>query len=315
MKIKMKIRGFAAKIACAGVVMAFGQGVYAQTTATLFSQQMQNKANFNPAAVMQKPLLDISLFGRMQWVGFEGAPRAVMLNASGYLPEARSGISGSVMGEAFGSVFTLNAKLGYSYHVHLGRMNYLSFGLNAGIIYKNLMHDRVTMNPDDPALRNEKNNDVKPDVDFGIVLTLRDFQLGLSATHLTAWAYDRKNDYYAPKEGYYAYIQYTGNISPKFGMDPYICAYYGNETLKVEGALNFRILDLFWVGGGYRYNDAAFVTAGLKLGKTFYLGYSYDFGMGGLRKQHSGSHEIYLSLRFETTRKPAETSDTPLFFE
>ena len=315
MKIKMKIRRFAAKIACAGVMMTAGGAVYAQTTYTLFSQQMQNKVNFNPAAVMPKPLFDISLFGRMQWVGFEDAPKAVMLNASGYLPYAKSGIAGSVLGEGFGNVLTFNAKLAYSYHVHLGRMNYLAFGISAGFIYKNLMRNAVVVDGSDPVLRNEKNNDVKPDVDFGITLTLRDFQLGLSATHLTAWAYDRKKDYYAPKEGYYGYIQYTGNISPKFGMDPYVCAFYANETFKVEGALNFRILDLFWVGGGYRYSDAAFVTAGVKLGKNFSLGYSYDFGMGGLRKYHSGSHEVYLSLRFETTRKPAETSETPLFFE
>ena len=156
----MKIRRFAAEIVCVGVVMAAGGAVHAQTTATLFSQQMQNKVNFNPAAVMQKPLFDIAMFGRMQWIGFEDAPKAVMLNASGYLPYARSGIAGSVMGEGFGNVLTLNAKLAYSYHVHLGRMNYLSFGISAGIIYKNLMHNAVVVDGSDPVLRNEKNNHV-----------------------------------------------------------------------------------------------------------------------------------------------------------
>lgn len=297
-------------------LLSFWGGIRAQSNAMLFSQQMFNKVNFNPAAVGQEPWVDASLYGRMQWVGFDGAPNGGMLNVSGYLPEIRSGISGSVMGESFGQTFNLNAKLGYSYHVHLGKMNYLTFGLNAGFIFKSFNGKGVIVEDgEDPYVDFENLSDFKPDVDFGIVLTLRDFQIGLSATHLTAWAYDRKNDYFAPHEAYYGYLQYKGDITPEFGMDPYVCAYYADGIFKVDAALNFRFLDVFWVGGGYRYSDAAFLMAGVKLGKHFSLGYSYDFGLGTLRSKHSGSHEVFLSLKFETTKKPAETSDTPLMFE
>lgn len=287
-----------------------------QSNTAVFTQQMFSKANFNPAAITQQAVVDASLFGRMQWVGFEGAPKSAMLNVSGYLPEIKSGISGSVLGETFGQTFTLNAKLGYSYHVHLGKMNYLTFGLNAGFIFKSFAGNGVIVEDgSDPYVDFENLSDFKPDVDFGIVLTLRDFQFGLSVTHLTAWAYDRQKDYFAPQEAYYGFVQYKGDVTPDFGIDPYVCAYYSNGGFKFDALLNFRFLDVFWVGGGYRYSDAAFLMAGVKLGKNFSLGYSYDFGLGSLRSKHSGSHEVFLSLKFETTKKPAESSQTPLLFE
>ncbi|MCM1530770.1 MAG: PorP/SprF family type IX secretion system membrane protein [Ruminococcus flavefaciens] len=288
----------------------------AQNNTPIFTQQLFHKVNFNPAAVRPDPVVDVSLFGRMQWVGIKGAPKNIMLNASGYLPEIKSGISGSIMGESFGLTFTMNAKFGYSYHIHLGRKNYLSFGVNAGLIYKNFEGSKIKVEDETDELVNfEDVNDLKPDVDFGLMFTFNKFSLGLSATHLTAWAYDRKHDYFAPQEGYHAFIQFKGDISPKFAIDPYIAAHYVGGYLKADAILNFRILDIFWFGGGYRYNDAVVLMAGAKIGRVFSIGYSYDLGMGGMKKYHSGSHEVFLSLKFETTRKVGEVTDTPLMFE
>lgn len=290
--------------------------LHAQSNEPLFTQQMFQKVNFNPAAIRPDPVVDVSLFGRMQWVDFDGAPKSIMLNASGYMSEIRSGVSGSIIGESFGKTFWMNAKFGYSYHIHLGRMNYLSFGLSAGVLYKNFAgHEIKTEDSQDPYVNYEDVNDVKPDVDFGLMFTFNKFSLGLSATHLTAWAYNRKKDYFAPQEGYHAFMQFKGDISPKFAIDPYIAAHYVNGFIKAEGVVTFRFADVFWIGGGYRYNDAVMLMAGFKIGKVFSIGYSYDLGMGGLKKYHSGSHEIYLSLKFETTRKVGEVTDTPLMFE
>lgn len=288
----------------------------AQNNSPIFTQQLFSPVNFNPAAVMQNPVVEASLYGRMQWVGFKGAPKDIMLNVSGYLPEIKSGISGSVVGESFGPALMLNAKVGYSYHLHMGRKNYLTFGLNVGFIFKSFSGDRlVSEDGSDPYLEYEDLNDVKPDVDFGLVFTFNKFQFGLSANHLTAWAYNRQKDYFAPQEAYYAFVRFQGDVNAKFALDPYICAYYANGFLKAEAVLNFRFLDLFWIGGGYRYNDAVVMMAGVKIGKVFSLGYSYDLSMGSLRKWNSGSHEVFLSLRFETTRKIGEVTDTPLMFE
>lgn len=302
-----------------GMVMFLGMGareILAQNNAPVFSQQMFSKVNVNPAAVSLDPVIDAMLLGRMQWVGFDGAPRNIMLNVSGYMPEIRSGVFGSVIGETFGNTFTLYAKAGYSYHVHLGKKNYLSFGLSGGLIYKNLAGSKVVVEDgSDPYIDYEDLNDVKPDVDFGIMLTLNKFTMGVSATHLIAWAHDREVDYFAPHEAYYAFAQFKGDINANFAIDPYIGGCYSNGFFQAEAMVNFRFLDTFWVGGGYRYNDAAVLMAGVKIGKVFTLGYSYDFGLGSLRSKHSGSHEVFLSLRFETMKKVGAVSDTPLMFE
>lgn len=288
----------------------------AQNSSPIFTQQLLNTVNLNPASVRPDPLVDVSLFTRMQWLGFKDAQRGIMLNASGYLPEVKSGISGSIWGEMMGIANTLNVKLGYSYHIHLGRMNYLAFGLNGGFLYKTFAGSKLKAEDEiDERLKREDVYSIKPDVDFGIMLTLNRFSIGVSATHLTAWAYNREKDYFAPHEGYHAFMRVKGDISPNFAIDPYIAAQYVNGSLKLEGVLKMRIADVFWIGAGYRHDEAVVAMAGAKIKDLFSIGYSYDLGMGGMRKYHTGSHEIFISLKFETTRKIGEVTDTPLMFE
>lgn len=62
--------------------------------------------------------------------------------------------------------------------------------------------------------------------------------------------------------------------------------------------LKFAYRDNFWVGGGYRKNDALFGNVGFNIAKMVGVGYAYDYTTSQLRTASSGSHEITLRLLF-----------------
>ena len=291
------------------------QAVFAQKDAPMFSQQMFSAVNFNPAAVRTANQVQATLFGRHQWLGFEGAPASVMLNLEGYVGEINSGFSASVLADRFGHSHTLDFKAGYSYHVKLGGKNTLQFGLSAGVLYKNFRGSDIILDQNgDPVIDVEDHSDVKPDVDFGIAFSSGDFMIGASATHLTSFAYS-KDDYFRPDMGLYLFATYYGRIGDKFSLQPYVRAMYVNNALKFEVDLRAEILRWFYIGAGYRYNEAVKAMAGITIYGKVAIGYCYDIGMGKIKNYQSGSHEIMISLRLPTNSRIGDvTRDTPRYF-
>lgn len=291
------------------------QTVFAQKDAPIFSQQMFSSVNFNPAAVRSDNQIQATLFGRHQWVGFEGAPASVMLNLEGYVGEINSGFSGSIVGDRFGHSHTLNFKAGYSYHFHLGGSNTLQLGLSAGFLYKNFRGSDIILDQNgDPVIGLEDDNDIKPDLDFGLAFSSGGFMIGASATHLVSFAYDR-NDYYTPDFGVYLFATYYGRVNDKLLLQPYVRGMYVGNAFKFEVDFRAEILRWFYVGVGYRYHEAVKAMAGITIYDKLEIGYCYDVGLGKIRNYHAGSHEIMISLRLPTNNRLGEvTRDTPRYF-
>lgn len=291
------------------------QAVFAQKDAPIFSQQMFSAVNFNPAAVRTGNQIQGTLFGRHQWLGFEGAPASVMLNLEGYVGEIKSGFSASILGDRFGHSYSLDFKAGYSYHFNLGGSTTLQLGVSAGFLYKNFRASDVILDQNgDPAIDLEDDQDVKPDVDFGIAFTSGGFMIGASATHLTSFAYG-KDDYYRPDLGLYLFMTYYGRVSDKLLLQPYVRAMYVGNAFKFEVDFRAEILRWFYIGAGYRYHEAVKAMAGITILGKVAIGYCYDVGLGSIRNYQAGSHEIMISLRLSTNSRLGDvTRDTPRYF-
>lgn len=73
-------------------------------------------------------------------------------------------------------------------------------------------------------------------------------------------------------------------------------------TAEVTARARFRKFLSF--GIGYRWDDGVIATIAAEI-KNFYLGYSYDYSLSGIRAATSGSHEIVLgySLKLDMSDK------------
>jgi hypothetical protein len=65
---------------------------------------------------------------------------------------------------------------------------------------------------------------------------------------------------------------------------------------------NLMINNRFWVGAGYRLQDAVIVTAGLEIMPNLKLGYSYDYTTSDIRTYSSGTHEVMLGYCFRPNK-------------
>jgi type IX secretion system PorP/SprF family membrane protein len=284
----------------------------------MYSFNQFSNINFNPASIPVKDYVNGMLVARHQWAGFEGAPKSQMLNLQGYVSEINSSFGTTIESDFFGATYKLHFKGIYAYNFQIGSESFLSLGLGAGFIYTYFDGTKMkTEEGNDPAIPQEIINDVKPDFDFGLAVTIKGFSLGLSARHLTSFLYKDKT-FLVPSWGLHAFMQYDIAIGEKHHIIPYLRAYYEGNIFQGEAQLRFDLFDVFWFGAGYRWQDGLIFNAGLRIAKMVGIGYAYDFNLGANKaalKNTKGTHEIMLHLKINSYKKMGESSETPRYFE
>jgi type IX secretion system PorP/SprF family membrane protein len=286
------------------------------------SQQFLSRVNYNPAAIGGSNYMHIFLIGRQQFIGFNGAPSTQVLNAHSYFSQINSGGGLSITNDRIGPESSINAKLAYAYYIHF-EGSYLSFGLGAGILYKNLDVNKLNAeNPNDPLLGSAlyigRTNRINPDFDFGIEYNTEHFQIGASTTHLNVSPVKINN--YESGRHIYFYTKYTFNLDLDWKLAPSFVTHMSAwpiMQLDLNTMATYR--DRFWFGASIRTSDkfefeSVVGFLGLYITDFLGLGYSYDLNLGPIGKYTSGSHEI--SLRFRIGRGDSYGgSKTPRFFE
>ncbi|MDR2557015.1 MAG: PorP/SprF family type IX secretion system membrane protein [Bacteroidales bacterium] len=308
---KLKIYIIAGFVFAAGIVRG-------QMEMPLYSFQQFSNINFNPGSIPVKDYVEGVLTSRHQWAGFKGSPKSQMLNLQGYVREIKSSFATTVQSDIFGPTYQLHFKGIYAYNFNIGKQSYITFGIGAGLIYRYFDGSQIiTEDENDPSVMRDVVNDVKPDFDFGTVLTVKGFTLGLSATHLTSFLYKEDRDFFVPGWGLHAFMQYDFVIGEKHHIIPYLHAYYEDDFFQAEVQLRADLFDIFWLGAGYRWQDGMVFNAGFRIAKMVGIGYAYDFNLGSNKTslKNKGTHEIMLHLRINSYKKMGESSETPRYFE
>lgn len=144
-----------------------------------FSQYLRNQYMVNAGAAGVYDFVDITLGGRMQWVGFDNAPMSSYLYASSVLskkpkvrynpalrtsvgpirnPEIKTGrlkhaLGGMIVADQYGAFRQLKGAITYALHIPLSPNVNMSFGANVGISNRTFLSDRAqTLNILEPTL-------------------------------------------------------------------------------------------------------------------------------------------------------------------
>lgn len=153
--------------------MAYGQQM------PQFSQYLRNQYMVNPGAAGVYDFLDVTIGGRMQWVGFDNAPLSSYLYVSSPLnrsqrnrynpalrtsigpvrnPEIKTGklkhaLGGMVVADQYGAFRQLKAAVTYALHIPVAEKLNMSFGANVGLSNRAFLSDRAqTLNILEPGL-------------------------------------------------------------------------------------------------------------------------------------------------------------------
>ncbi len=309
--------------------LAFGQQM------PQFSQYLRNQYMVNPGAAGMYDFLDITLGGRMQWLGFKNAPMTTYLYASSplsrtprvkYNPalrvsngpvrnaEIKTGklkhaIGGMLLADQYGAYRQLKIAGTYALHIPVAKNYNLSFGVNAGLSNRAFLKDRAqTLNMMtgvgvDNTYDTYANDAQSNTIDFGAGLYFysNNMFIGVAAEQLTRdfISFGTSTANFDPNTHFQATAGYKFPISENLTLMPAVLAKFMQPApLSIEGSLQLEYKEWLWIGASYRHTDAIVAMAGLNISKRFKFGYSFDYSLSRFNKHSAGGHEIVLGLMF-----------------
>ena len=284
----------------------------------VFSHYMFNSLSFNPAYAGNKDMLSLQTAYRIQWLGIEGAPRTLLLNADMPIKNNKMALGIDAYQDRVGDFSVTKFYTSYAYKIQLNSTLRASFGLAGGLENWNLNRNNISSAGNiDPLLNANNFNKTTFDFRTGTYISNDDFYIGISATSLLENLYNT-NGSNAIQRNYYLTAGYLYKLSPTLVLYP---SFLYRDDFSQGGTFNFTQLvginSNIWAGLSYRngtrfLNDAKLATNNsssrvmsllfdLELNDQFRVGYSYDYSLSILNQFENGSHEInvayYLSSK------------------
>jgi type IX secretion system PorP/SprF family membrane protein len=267
----------------------------------LFTNKQLKMNYMNPAYIPEIMKATLTIGGRYQWTGIDGAPRSIYANGKYFFMGAHSQISLSFLSDDIGYQYTRQPKIGYAFMLPIGDDSYLNLGIGGGLVNRGYDASKI-----DPA--NTKNMEdsydlqkgTAPDAEVGAEVLLQNLEIGASVNHLLEGT---ENVKMSPL--YSGYVNYYFDTSEWWRLSPSYYVYNYRDRWKHQIMVLFYYIfdyewnpsDLFYVGASYRYAYEGSLQAGINLFPSLSLFYSYDYFFGGLSHGNYGTHELGLEIK------------------
>lgn len=271
-----------------------------------FTQYLNNELFINPAYAGSRGFAAATLLYRDQWVGIEGAPRTATFGFHMPFADEKIGLGINVMNDRIGVTNQTAAFFNYAYHMKATETGTLSFGLQGGIInVEERLLDVITIDPNDPEFSNNIPNKLMPNFGFGTYYHTDKLYVGLSIPRFLENKIDPttikvvSNKVNLRNWHYYLYSAYVIDASDNVKLKP-AAMIKAVSGAPLEMDINFNVLfkEIFWIGAGYRTNDAVTLLTQYQLTRQLRFGYSYDYTLSKLSNYNSGTHEFTIGYDF-----------------
>lgn len=221
------------------------------------------------------------------------------------------GFGATFVNDRTGPLTTINASAALAYHFGISPKTSLSIGVQFGFNQLKIDREKLHFAEDgDNVLYSDISNDlfnkVNPDAAAGVWLYSSDYFIGFAAQQLLG----SKIDFYNP-DSVKNRTTGPGLLVPHLFLSAGYRMFFSEDwtflpslTLRkvnplpmgVDVNAKFQYKDLFWFGGGYRYQDGFTGMVGMNLSNTFNIGYSYDMTTSQLNTVSKGTHELLIGL-------------------
>jgi len=260
----------------------------------------------NPAFAGHDQQLAASAVLRKQWVGFNGAPETFNLALHSPLKNDNLGLGLQAGYERIGPRTVTSVSALFAYRVKFSGGSRVHFGLRAGVINNQFNWDRIEYRDQQDVIRNRgSESHWLPAFDFGVMVTSEHYFAGIEIANLSQ---SKLTNVQESEAHQYIHGKFVGGrvfkLSDKVTLKPNtVIRYAVNSPLQFDLNLNALLAERFWLGAGYRYNYGVLAMLQFKVTKNFDLGYAYDFALNPMKTRHSGSHELFLSYKFNVFKR------------
>lgn len=265
-----------------------------------FSDYKLNISAFNPAFA---GFYDgsVMLIHRSQFVGIDGAPKALNFNLNLPINETM-GLGANIINQSLGVTDETIITGDYSYSIFTTDETMLTFGLKAGVHLLNVDYSRLNRyDPDDPSFANNIEGEVSPRIGVGFLFSAPKWFAGISTPNFLKKNYNPtvQGSTADSKAHIYFMTGYNTYITDDILFRPSVLSrYVAGAPLGIDIAANFDFQDKVRFGLSYRWDAAVSALAGISVTKNFQIGYSYDYLTNDLGKYASGSHQVYAKFTF-----------------
>jgi len=272
-----------------------------------------NRANYNPAAIARVDYFYLFSNIRQQWVGVEGAPTTLNLQASEYIHDLKSAFGFSLVADNVGVTQALNPMLTYAYRIVYDRYRFFSMGLSAGVFTRSVSGSKFeseTIN--DPSIYCDTEWTIRPDANIGFEYQTLHFIYSLSSTHLLSIG--KSDSLFLNTNHRYASAIYKSTVPYLFNYNVGLQIVNRQNLVVIEGNACLRFKhrtglvsgprEIFELGLTYRSSRQMSLLFGLNLTRDMKIGYVYNQSFISGYYPNS-THEI--SFEYRIPRKAAFT--------
>lgn len=278
------------------------------------SQYYMALGYYNPAYAGATGKLNVMALGRLQWLGFEGAPKSffVMADMPLKIKKTNHGIGLAIFTDGVGMFQNTHVGFQYAYKQKLFG-GVLSGGLQLGLVNQSFDGEKVHYpnsqfhQQEDEAIPTEQVNGMGLDINVGLYYQLKNFYAGIGMTHVNQVEIDL--DEYSSMYLASTYNFIAGyNIkfaNPLYELQPSVFLKTDFNVFQADVTARLWFNQMFSGGLSWRVNEAVVLLLGAQFGK-FKVGYAYDFPTNPVFiHSTSGSHELVLSysLQLKKTKK------------
>jgi len=297
-------------ICCLPYLSTYGQQTFSYT------QYMNNLTPINPAYSLVDDQASFNMIARRQWAGVEGAPTTLFFNGNIPLPGMNGSTGLVVENDKFGVENLTEINAFYAQSVKLADNQFLAVSFTLG--YKNYVANYSQLDPNDPALSPDI-RESQPNVGFGVMYYAKDYYIGVSVPELTVRNLGEAslldNNYF--RNNYFITGGVTLDVIDGLKFKPAaLVSYTRGVPLIADMSATILMKDFLGVGVNYRTNNdaALIITTDFS---SFYVGYSYQFGLSStsIGGYSNATQEISLGFRFGSkTKTHVDVERTPKVF-
>ncbi|MFN5846104.1 MAG: type IX secretion system membrane protein PorP/SprF [Flavobacteriia bacterium] len=294
-----------------------------------FANTASNPFLLNPAAGGLTDVMQFEATTRMQWLGYEGGPRTILLSGNSQIGIGNSGekalsefnihdetlfegpkvstgktkhiLGGKIWNDAIGPFSKTSIQGSYAYHLPLTKSINIGVGLGFGYSNFRLDETKVVLHQSDDntyaQFLGSASQQGLGDAQAGLVLYNEKFFIGLSGTQVLNNAVKLNqiltNSFFS--RHYFMIAKYRIEGSGDIAIEPTaVIKYTGSSPWSVDAGARVLYRNTSWFGLQFRTNSGLIFQVGSNLIKNLYVSYAYEYSMGKIRTAGNATHEIQL---------------------
>lgn len=270
----------------------------------------------NPAYAGANGHTVITILGRTQWVGVDGAPDTQSISYDTPLGYSGIGLGVNLTNDRIGPSSEIYLDANVSYTIRMREEANLAFGLKLGGRHFNVdWNTGNVQNRNAKFLRNGNISKFLPTVGAGVYYYKPKWYLGVAVPNILSTSHynDVLNggDVSEERLHFFGIGGYVFDLNESIKFKPaFLTKLVNGAPLSLDLSANFLFNEKFTAGAGWRWGDSISALFGLQATNNLNIGFAYDLTTSNYSNYNSGTYEIM--IRWNILKK--QILKSPRFF-